>query len=468
MPKFSELLQRHFPFAPTNSQKKLFNIFDQFIGDDKERKVIFLLKGYAGTGKTTLVSTLVNVLPLYNYKFLLLAPTGRAAKVMSSYAQRKAFTIHKIIYKTDADPDHGTFRFKRAKNHHKKTIFLVDEASMLADDLEFGSPGLLTDLIHYVHENPENKLVLIGDEAQLPPVKKSVSPALDPAYLQYRFGFKVLTTELTDVMRQDLNSGILYNATNLRSELKNKDFRVHFKTSAFKDIYRMTGEKMEDGLRYAYNKYGVENTIIVCRSNRQAVNFNHYIRNMIHFYESELEAGDILMIVRNNYFYLPEDSKAGFLANGDFVEITKIIRFEEMFGFRFAYLQLKLIDYPDEPLFEARVILDTLHSNYPCLSADESKKLYQEVCQDYLDVQPQKKQKEAVMNDPYLNALQVKYAYALTCHKSQGGQWNAVFVDQGYLKEDMINYEYIRWLYTAVTRATDELFLVNFQSTFFD
>ena len=468
MPKLSQLLLRHFPFSPTESQKNFFLNFEQFLQQKIDKKVVFLMKGYAGTGKTTMVSSLVQVLPLLNYKFLLLAPTGRAAKVMSSYSRRKAFTIHKIIYKTEADPNLGTFRFKRARNHHKNTIFLVDEASMLADDLEYGATGLLTDLVGYVHEHPDNKLVLIGDEAQLPPVKKSISPALDPKYLSYRFGVEVYTSELTDVMRQDLNSGILYNATWLRNELLKKHFQIQFKTSRFKDIYRMTGEKMEDGLRYAYNKYGIENTIIVCRSNRQAVNFNHYIRNMIHFYENELEAGDILMIVRNNYFYLPEDSKAGFLANGDFVEVTKIIRFEEMFGFRFAYLQLRLIDYPDEPEFEGRVILDTLHSNAPSLSKEESKKLYQEVSLDYIDVKPQKKQKEAILNDPYLNALQVKYAYALTCHKSQGGQWKAVFVDQGYLKDDMINVDYIRWLYTAITRASDELFLVNFQPTFFE
>lgn len=426
-----------------------------------------LLKGYAGTGKTTIVSTLVKVLPLFNYKFMLLAPTGRAAKVMSSYAQRRAFTIHKIIFKTETDPEKGNFAFSRAQNRQKKTVFIVDEASMLSDQHEFGSQGLLQNLIEYVFSQPENRLILIGDDAQLPPVYQEKSPGLDKLYLQSRYKLSVFDTELTDVMRQDLQSGILYNATQLRSLLPQKEWKISFSTKSFKDVYRMTGEKMEDGLRYAYDKYGTENTIIICRSNKLAVNYNRYIRQVVHFYENELEVGDMLMVVKNNYYFLTEDSKASFLANGEMVEVMKIVRFEELYGKRFATLHLRLIDFPEEPVFEAKVLLDTLYSNSASLSHEENRSFYQEVMNDYLHLESKKKIKEAMANDPFLNALQVKFAYALTCHKAQGGQWNAVFVDQGYLTEEMVNQEYLRWLYTAVTRATDELFLVNFKATFF-
>lgn len=467
LPKISDLLLRDFPFTPTAGQQRLFQLMDQFIQNEEAETNTLILKGYAGTGKTTVVSTLVKVLPLFNYRFMLLAPTGRAAKVMSSYAQKMAFTIHKIIYKSAIDPDQGGFRFTKVKNYHKKTIFMIDEASMLSDEYVFGKQGLLADLLEYVFEHHSNKLILIGDEAQLPPVKQNNSPALQNTYLENRYKLKPLQIELTEVMRQDLQSGILHNATHLRKELNKNQGTIHFHTSGYKDIFQMTGEKMEEGLRYAYDKYGIENVIVVCRSNKQAVNYNHYIRQVIHFYDNEIEAGDILMIVKNNYFYLPEDSYAGFIANGDFARIMKIVSFEELFGFRFATLQLQLVDYPNEPEFEAKVILDTLHSNSPNLSFEESKKLYQEIEQDYLDIKSLKKRREAILNDPYLNALQVKFAYALTCHKSQGGQWNAVFVEQGYLTEDQLNKEYLRWLYTAVTRATHELFLVNFKVTFF-
>lgn len=398
---------------------------------------------------------------------MLLAPTGRAAKVMSSYAKKRAFTIHKIIFRTETDPEQGVFAFTRAENRQKKTVYIVDEASMLSDDHEFGSRGVLGSLIEYVFSQPDNRLILIGDNAQLPPVHQEKSPGLEKIYLQSRFKLKVFETELTDVMRQDLQSGILFNATQLRGLLPQKEWQINLVTKNFKDVYRMTGEKMEDGLRYAYEKYGTENTIIICRSNKLAVNYNRYIRQVVHFYENELEAGDILMVVKNNYYFLGEDSKANFLANGEMVEVMKIVRFEELYGKRFATLHLRLIDFPEEPVFEAKVLLDTLYSNSASLSGEDNRAFYQEVMNDYLHLESKRKIKEAMANDPYLNALQVKFAYALTCHKAQGGQWNAVFVDQGYLTDEMVNLEYIRWLYTAVTRATDELFLVNFKATFF-
>lgn len=395
-----------------------------------------------------------------------MAPTGRAAKVMSSYAKKLAFTVHKKIYKQVGDQGEGP-AFKRQANYAKDTIFIVDEASMINEDYSFGSSGLLSDLFNYVFSDPSNKMILIGDDAQLPPVGQVISPALDAGYLEGHFHASVRQIVLTEVMRQETDSGILVNATKLRQELSAKTPVVAFETKGHKDIFRMTGERMEEGLRYAYDQYGVENTIIICRSNKLANNYNQYIRNRIHFYESELEAGEILMVVRNNYLHTPDDIAGNFLANGDFVEVMKIVSFEEMYGFRFATLQLRMVDYPAQTAFEAKVILDTLYTTTPALSEEQNKTLYEAVSEDYSDLSTVKARKEALKTDPYLNALQVKFAYALTCHKSQGGQWNAVFVDQGYLKDDMIDREYLRWLYTATTRATDQLFLVNFNKKMF-
>ena len=423
-------------------------------------KSVFLLKGYAGTGKTSIVSALVSTLPLFNYKFLLLAPTGRAAKVMSQYSGRSAFTIHKIIYKQVADPSSGSLKFKLQKSYNQKTLFIVDEASMLSDNTEFGTPGVLQDLLKYIFAHPENKVLLIGDSAQLPPVGQSESTALRSDYYEEK-GHHVKEIELTEVMRQELDSGILLNATELRKTLSSKS-SIGFTTRSFDDIFKMTSEKMEDGLRYCYDKFGIGNTIIICRSNKMAVKYNQFIRRHIHFTENELDTGDILMVVRNNYFFTPESTPAGFIANGDFLEITKIFGFEEMYGFRFAKLEVQFYVLEDAERFEAKVILDTIYSDTPALSQEENKNLYLKVSEDYVDYKSEKSRRAAIKKDDYLNALQVKFAYALTCHKSQGGQWNAVFVDQGYVTEDRRDEDYTRWLYTAVTRATDVLFLVNF------
>ncbi len=441
-------------------------MLDAFLDDEAKGPDILLLKGYAGTGKTTLVTQLVNVLPLFNRKYVLLAPTGRAAKVMSGYAQRSAFTIHKIIYRQTAEPGTGAMKFSRQKNYHKNTVFIVDEASMLSDEREFGRNGLLTDLIEYVFEKEENKLVLVGDVAQLPPVGQVESPAMSLGYLEAKFRMLAQGAELTEVMRQAEASGILENATALRELLKTNVFRPRFATRQYKDIYRMTSERLEDGLRYAYNKYGQENTIVICRSNKAAVMYNQYIRRQIHFMEDEINAGDILLVARNNYFYFPADAPGDFLANGDFVEIVKIIRYQDMYGFRFADLELRMVDY-DSGKFEAKVVLDSLHTPAPALLAEDNKRLYDLVAAEYEELAERTERLISMKNDPFLNALQIKFAYALTCHKSQGGQWQAVFIDQGFLKDDMLNQDFIRWLYTALTRATDEVFLVNFDDKFF-
>ena len=330
MAKPSEILASKFPFEPTKGQLRLFDLFDDFILKEKLDKPTLLIRGYAGTGKTTMVSAVVKMLPYFNFKYVLLAPTGRAAKVMSGYSKRAAFTIHKKIFHQVAEPG-GGLKFKRQNNYHTNTIFIVDEASMLSDQSDFGKNGLLTDLVDFVFAKENNRLLLIGDVAQLPPVGSTESPALEVDYLRANFKMEAESLELTEVMRQEQESGILHNATNLRNELTKDKFQPRFSTTPFDDIFKMTGERLEDGLRYAYDKYGTENTVIICRSNKNAVQYNQYIRRSIQFREDELEAGDILMIVRNNYFFLPENAPAGFLANGDFVEVQKIVRFEEFY-----------------------------------------------------------------------------------------------------------------------------------------
>ncbi|WP_339922925.1 AAA family ATPase [uncultured Cyclobacterium sp.] len=465
-PKPSERIRKFFPHEPTSDQDNFFGSMDKFLDKTAPSGATFILKGYAGTGKTTVLAALVKVLPSLGLRAVMLAPTGRAAKVMSTYADKTGYTIHKIIYRAKQGAAEGAESFTVQKNYYQKSVFIIDEASMLSDDRMSGK-SLLADLIGFVFQNPENRLLLIGDIAQLPPVGSEDSPALDKNYLIRNYKLDVNEALLTIVTRQEQDSGILANATSLRNEVLNVKPKILFTSKGFKDFYRMTGERLEDGLRYAYDKFGLDNTMIITRSNKAAVQYNKYIRNSIFYYEDELSAGERLMIVKNNYTYMESSDKVSFLANGDFVEILKIRSFEELYGLRFATLELRLIDYPDEVPFEARVILDTLHSNKPALTFEEWKALYQQVAEDYQDLEQKSKIREAMSKDPYLNALQVKYAYTLTCHKSQGGQWDAVFVDQGYLNEEQIDKNYVRWLYTAMTRAKKELFMVNFHNNFF-
>jgi exodeoxyribonuclease-5 len=358
--------------------------------------------------------------------------------------------------------------FERQKNSQEGTVYIVDEASMISDVREFGTNSLLHDLLDFVFEQDTNKLLLIGDEAQLPPVGVAFSPALDAEHLRNRYHTTLTEHCLTEVMRQGEGTGILTNATDLRKQLIAEVPNIQLVTSKYRDFYRMTSERLEDGIRYAYDKYGRENTTIITRSNKTAVQYNRYIRNTINYSENELETGDMLMVVRNNYTVLGEESKAGFIANGDFVEVLKIRREEEMHGLRFANVTLKLIDYPDEEEFDTKIILNTLYSNAPTLTADENKLLYENVLKDYFWVKSKKERQDLLRKDSYLNALQVKFAYALTCHKSQGGQWDAVFVDQGYLPDNQVDSDFIRWLYTAITRGVKEVFLLNFNKQFLE
>ncbi|MGI4872875.1 MAG: ATP-dependent DNA helicase [Janthinobacterium lividum] len=454
----------YFPFEPTDDQAELFVQLDAFLRDQLPGRKVFVLRGYAGTGKTTVVSALVQWLGRMQRKYTLMAPTGRAAKVMSAYAEVPASTIHKKIYRQTGGAAAERLSFTRQPNRTEEMLYIVDEASMISDEKSFGETGLLDDLMGYVFEKSTNRLLLIGDTAQLPPVGQLLSPALDPELLANRFRARVEGVELRQVMRQAQASGILVNATELREELRQEtpDIRLH--TKGFKDIFKMGGDKLEDGLRWAYRNFGHENTTIICRSNRNANQYNQLIRQTLFEAEDEIAGGDYIMVVRNNYHWVAKDSEVGFLANGDFLQIRKIIRQEEMHGFRFAQALVRLVDYPDEPEIEVKLLLDTLHTETPALPADLNNKLYQAVSADYADVSKKTERSLKIKSDDYLNALQIKFAYALTCHKAQGGQWQAVFVDHGFIKPDEpVGGEFARWLYTAITRASERLFLLNFQ-----
>lgn len=435
--------------------------------DDEDGRPVFILKGYAGTGKTSVLDAFIKAAPSLGYTVSLMAPTGRAAKVMNQYTGRYASTIHRKIYVQKEDSATGSLNFRLQKNKEEETVYVVDEASMISELGEMGSDGLLRDLVTYVFSGQNNKLVLIGDEAQLPPVNLPVSPALDIRHVEGFYHAKVYVHTLTEVMRQNAASGILKNATDLRSVLADEDIRVQLTTRGFRDIFRMTSERIEDGIRYAYDKYGQENTIVLTQSNKNAVLYNQFIRNTINYSDSEIDNADILMVVKNNYNTLSPESQAGFLANGEFVKVKRLGREEEMHGFRFLNVTLSLVDYPDDPEFDTLIILDTLYSPSPSLTREQNQALYESVTRDYQWVKSAKERKKMIREDRYMNALQVKFAYALTCHKAQGGQWDAVFIDQYYLREDMQSPEFVRWLYTAVTRGIKEVFFVNFPDNLF-
>ncbi len=454
--------------TPTASQEKLLSGLAECI-TSKKTDEIFLMKGYAGTGKTTTVKALINTLNKYRIKSVLMAPTGRAAKVLAGYTGQSAYTIHKKIYRQKSSKD-GFGDFDLEKNLHKNTYFIVDEASMISNQSSelsaFGSGRLLDDLIQYVYEGQGCKLILIGDTAQLPPVKMDLSPALDAENLE-GYGLSVREAYLTDVLRQSQNSGILANATRLRQLLQKEDKEFpQLSIDNFPDIEYMPGADLVESISDTYDSTGMEETVIVTRSNKRANQFNQGIRSQILWREEELSAGDYLMIVRNNYYWTAEEEEMDFIANGDIAEVLSIQGYQELYGFRFADVSLRFIDYNDLEI-EVKILIDTLHSNSASLTRDENKELFYNVLEDYQDVKGKKARFQKVRDNPYFNALQVKFSYAVTCHKAQGGQWRTVYVDHGYLNEDMINKEFIRWLYTAFTRATEKLYLINFHKSFF-
>ncbi len=468
---FYTLIKQQFPFQPTLKQDIVLDQISKFIFSNTPN-TLYLLKGYAGTGKTSIIATVVTNLWRAKYSAVLMAPTGRAAKVISNYAKKEAFTIHKKIYYPKKNTN-GAINFVLQPNKHKKTLFIVDEASMIPDTLgeskQFESRALLDDLIQYVYSGHDCKLLLIGDTAQLPPVKLQLSPALDENTLSLNYNKSVNVVELDTVMRQAKDSGILYNATLLREALQTSFYEsFKFNTNPFKDIIRLIdGHDIIDAITDAYSSLGNEETTIIVRSNKRANAYNEQIRARILFHENELNAGDYLMVVKNNYFWVKPNTEAGFIANGDTIEVLEIFSIKELYGFRFAEIKVRMVDYPNMKPFETIVMLDTIEVNAASLSYEDSNRLYQEVMKDYEDETSKYKKFLKVKNNVFFNALQIKFSYAITCHKSQGGQWNTVFVEQPYLPNG-IDKDYLRWLYTAATRAKERLYLIGFKNDAFE
>jgi len=469
-PTFLKILNEKFPHTPTQKQGLALNKLANFVLEGKKDDV-FLLKGFAGTGKTTLVATLVSSLWKVKMSSVLMAPTGRAAKVMSVYSGNKAFTIHKKIYFPKKQSG-GGIQFVLAPNKHRNTVFIVDEASMIpdapADSKLFENGSLLDDLMFYVHSGHNCKLILIGDTAQLPPVKLELSPALDENRLFLNYDKEVECLELDEVMRQSDDSGILHNATNLREQLQSEFFEgFKFDLAHYKDIVRLIdGNEIQEAIDSSYGQNGKEQTAIIVRSNKRANLYNQNIRERILFLDNEISVGDYMMVVKNNYFWLKPNSEAGFIANGDIIEVLELFAIKELYGFKFAEVKVNMVDYPNQKPFETVLLLDTITAETPSLSYEDGNKLYQEVMKDYAHEKSKYRKFLGVKNNRFFNALQVKFSYAITCHKSQGGQWDTVFVEQPYLPNG-VDKDYLRWLYTAVTRAERQLYLIGFKDDFF-
>ena len=470
-PSFRNILSEKFRFEPTASQAKGFEKIAHFLSDAPDDSLL-LIKGYAGTGKTTLIGHLVQQLGRIRKKSVLMAPTGRAAKVLSAYAGKNALTIHKKIYFPKVDSGGGSVQFSLKENKHTHTIFIVDESSMIGDDRQqsklFENGSLLHDLVHYVTNGEKCKLIFVGDTAQLPPVNLGLSPALDEQELAAQFNATVYSITLEDVVRQQAESGILFNATSIRELLVGDQFEgFKFHLEGFKDVQRIIeGNEFLELLNNALDQDGIDQTVLIVRSNKRANLYNKSIRERILFLESDLAVGDQLMVVKNNYFWLGADSQPSFIANGDVIRINRINKYVDRYDMKFAEVSAQMVDYPDEPAFDTVLLLETLNSETANLSYEQSQLLYQKVSLDHANEKSKYKRFLKVKNDPYFNALQVKYSYAITCHKSQGGQWKNVFVEQPYLPEGP-NKDYFRWLYTALTRAQEHLFLIGFGKEYF-
>ena len=439
-----------------------------FLLSEKENPT-YILRGYAGTGKTSLVKTLVKTLPTIGMKYVLLAPTGRAAKVLSSYTGQNASTIHRRIYQAMTFPD-GSMRITRGVNRSTNTLFIVDEASMIGEQREFGGKSLLDDLLEYVFTGENCRLLLIGDTAQLPPVESSESPALECDYLKSQFPITAATFELTEVKRQALESGILYNATQIREKLMENTFEYPFPIfdiNGFPDTQKIEPEIFEELLYRVFSENVDNEAVIVCKSNKRANMFNQAIRGRILNIEGEIATGDRLMVVKNNYYWANGNAAISFIANGDMAELRKIKRFEEMYGFRFADVELSFVDYPNQPNIEAKILLDALNSNSASLTDEENRRLFSTIEEDYMDIPNRRERYKEIRKNPWFNALQVKFAYALTCHKTQGGQWNTVFIDSAFNQKSELETEDLRWIYTALTRAQQRVYFVNFKEEFF-
>ena len=461
---FQEKIKSNFEFSFTEEQRKITQHLSDYILSISTRN-IFLLKGYAGTGKTSLISALVNSLSSVDKKPSLLAPTGRAAKVLSKYSKKSASTIHRKIYWINSNKNGNTY-IKLKENTHTNTIFIVDEASMIPEssDKGFGNRSLLDDLIQYVYDGIGCKLILIGDTAQLPPVNLEISPALNEDFLYQNYSKEILSFSLSEVVRQEKSSTILLNATSVRKQITDQHFNLpNFIVN--EDVVRIeSGDELQERLEDNYNKSGLTNTIVLCRSNKRANIYNQQIRSRIRYLEEEISTGDLLMVVRNNYFWLGDKNKSELIANGDIIEVLSINKINNKYGFKFAHITIRLVDFSEQKELDVLVMLDTIKLETSSLPYEEYQKLYQEISKEYKGADAKKKIKE----NKYLNALQVKFSYSITCHKSQGGQWENVFVDLGYFKKEMLDLSFLRWLYTAITRASKKLYLINFNSDFFN
>ncbi len=452
----------NFPYTPTEDQVEALNVLSDFILS-RDTESLLLIKGYAGTGKTSLVGTLVKTLSELKQKTVLLAPTGRAAKVFSGYADHKAFTIHKKIYRQKAFSNEPT-GFLPTENLHKDTLFIVDEASMIANQSSdinvFGTGRLLDDLIQYVYSGENCRLILMGDEAQLPPVMLEESPALNPEILKgYNLNVEQIT--LTHVVRQSDDSGILFNATALRESLRTQKVDVfpqlHF--TGFSDFQKITGDQLIEEISSAYSRDGIEDTIVIVRSNKRANIYNNGIRNRILYREEELSNGDRLMVAKNNYYWTANNKEMEFIANGEMIQILRVQKTTEIYGFRFADVTVRFQDYDLE--IDIKILLDTLQTDAPGLPKEKNDLLFYSILEDYSDIPTKAEKMKKMKVDPFYNVVQVKYAYAITCHKAQGGQWKNVFIDIGYVSDEMLGEDFYRWLYTAITRATGHVWFIN-------
>ena len=460
-----------FGFMPTPEQERALEVFARFMTDRQEH-VVMILRGSAGTGKTTLAGAMVRALTTLNQKLMLLAPTGRAAKVFSLYSGHAAYTIHRRIYRQKSAGDLSSFSLN--DNLNKDTLFIVDEASMIANlglgDMAFGSGCLLDDLMQFVYNGQNCRLLLIGDKAQLPPVGEEESPALSASMFR-GYGMEVYESDLNQVLRQSEGSGILWNATMIRQLSLDGDVVAlpQIRLKGFADIQVVPGDELIESLSSSYSRVGMDETMVITRSNKRANIYNQGIRNMVLDRESELCRGDLLMIVKNNYFWVKESGEGSqegieFIANGDRAVLRRVRHVQELYGFRFAEATMQFPDYDDYEL-TAIVMLDSLTTEAPALTREQQEQLYNAVLEDYSDIPRKTDRIEKLKNDRYYNALQVKFAYAVTCHKAQGGQWAHIYLDQGYMTDDMLTPDYIHWLYTAFTRATEKLFLVNWPKT---
>ena len=461
----SEIIKNSLRDNLNKNQELALDYIISFI-ENKKNNNIFLLKGYAGTGKTFIISNIVKNLWKVKKSVVLLAPTGRSAKVISSYCNKEAYTVHKEIFYTKNNFS-GSLEFTLKINKHKNTLFVIDEASMISTNRNDGvglfSQSLLDNIVKYVYSGFKCKLLIIGDTAQLPPVKSEMSYALDSEFLENEYEKEVISVELTDVIRQQKESGILSYATSIRNKIEINYFDdISFDFNPFKDIINVEdGEHLMNLIQDSYNKYGVEETAIIVRSNKRANLYNKAIRDKILTNENLINVGDLLMVIKNNYFWLNNKKDIGFIANGDIIKIEEIFEIKNIYGFKFAEVRISMVDYPKIRPFETVLILDSLYINSPALDFNTMNKLYQEVLKDYMNVKTKYKRHLAVKNNSFFNALQVKFAYSFTCHKSQGGQWSSIFLEFPYLPNGM-DKDFFRWLYTAITRSKNKLHLIGF------